>query len=71
MGYNEKAERVYCDGCGKFMKYMEKGSSWAYVPDSDISYEELVDYCVACTNKYGRPIPMQSVNLDVCTGVYV
>jgi len=68
MGLNLKADRIYCDGCGRFMNPNQPGSSWAHVPASDISYEENIEYCPTCTKRHGRPIPMQSVNLDVCTG---
>ena len=68
--YDEKVGRLRCEGCGKFMKHQVKGSSWCFVPDSDVSFEENKEYCVACTKKYGPPIPEQSVNIDVCCGIY-
>lgn len=68
--YDDKLNRVRCDTCGKFMQYMQKGSSWAFVPSSDISYEENIEQCAKCTKKYGRPIPFQNVRLDRCCGVY-
>ena len=68
--YDYKTERLRCDGCGKFMKYKEEGSSWCFVPSSDISYEENIEYCKNCTKKYGPPMPLQSVNRNICCGVY-
>ena len=68
--YDNKAKRMRCDSCGKFMKWQSKGSSWCFVPSSDISYEENKEWCVECTRKYGLPIPTQSVNIEVCCGVY-
>lgn len=64
--YNTKLNRMRCDGCGRFMKYQEKGTSICTIPASDITFEEIVDYCKACTKKYGAPLPKQSVNLNVC-----
>jgi hypothetical protein len=60
-----------CDGCGRFFRYKEPGSSWVFVPSSDApSYEESVDWCAACTEKHGRPRPRQRVRVEMCSGVY-
>ena len=59
---------LQCDKCGKFMTQLD-GSSWVFVPDSEVSYEENKTRCVSCTQKYGVPIPNQNVNWEVCTGI--
>ena len=46
-----------------------KGSSWVFVPDSDLSYEELGFRCPSCTVKYGALQPEQSVVVELCSGV--
>lgn len=59
-----------CDSCGRFFPHQQPGSSWVFVPSSDApSYEENVEWCRACTEKYGRPLPRQSVNIDMCSGI--
>jgi ribosomal protein S14 len=70
MSYDDTAERMRCDTCGRFFHYQEPGSSWVFVPDSGISYEENKDQCKKCTEKHGLPFPAQSVRLDMCRGVY-
>lgn len=67
--FDENSHRLKCDVCGKYMKYQEPGSAWAFVPESDISREEDIEQCKKCTDKWGVPIPFQSVNLEVCTGI--
>lgn len=63
-----------CNGCGKFIAYRELqkggGGSWAYVPDSHLSYEENLVHCKKCTETKGEPTPSQLVNLEVCQGTY-
>jgi len=63
-----------CCSCGKFIKYseMEKngGASWCFVPMSDVSYEEDKRQCRKCTEKHGAPIPMQSVKVEMCSGLF-
>jgi hypothetical protein len=69
MTYCEKSNRTRCDTCGRYMKYMEPGSSWKFVPSSDISYEEIGESCKKCTYTYGRIFPMQNVSLEICSGI--
>jgi len=57
MAFDYNVNKVRCDTCGKFMKWMEEGSSWCFVPDSDISYEEQKEQCKRCTEKYGHILP--------------
>jgi len=45
------------------------GSSWCFVPDSAVSYEEDKKRCKECTAKYGKIIPRQFVNLEMCCGI--
>ena len=68
--WDEKSYRTKCDTCGKYMRYQEPGSSWVFVPCSDLSYEENIDQCKQCTEKYGLPIPRQNVNIDLCSGIH-
>lgn len=72
--FDYKLNRLRCDTCGKFMIQVP-GSSGCFVPSSDISYEEHIDQCKSCTDKYGVPIPFQTVNRNICCwvheGVYV
>ncbi len=68
--FDEKAERMRCNTCGRFMEYQEPGSSWVFVPGSDISWEEDKDQCKKCTDKYGPLLPSQSVVIHICCGVY-
>ena len=58
-----------CDHCGKFFPAYEVGSSRVFVPDSDVSYEELAWRCAPCTAKYGALRPNQSVAVELCSGV--
>lgn len=60
---------IKCDSCGQFMDSRAKGSSWVFVPDSDVSYEELGFRCPNCTSKYGVLQPNQSVVVELCSGV--
>ncbi len=69
MSYDEKVNRTRCDNCGCFMKYSEKWSSWVFVPDSSMSYEEVREQCRKCTDKYGPLLPNQNVVVNLCSGV--
>lgn len=69
MSYDIKAGVVRCDTCGRFMKFKESGSSWLFVPDSEVSYEELIDRCAVCTSKIGKPMPSQYVVERLCCGI--
>ena len=68
MSYDYNVERLRCDSCGRFMKE-EIGSSWKFVPCSDVSYEENVIQCKLCTEKYGVPEPSQRVVRELCCGI--
>lgn len=62
---------IKCDCCGKFIPYSQLqdggGASHAFVPDSDVSYEEDKYRCNKCTEKHGICHPSQSgMNWDVC-----
>lgn len=46
---------IKCDCCGRFCK----PASTLFVPDSDVSYEEIKFRCKTCTDKHGKPIPTQ------------
>lgn len=54
---------IKCDCCGKFIAYKELGkgggASSLFIPDSDVSREELVNRCAKCTDKNGKPISQQ------------
>jgi hypothetical protein len=70
MSYDHVAKRLRCDTCGRFIAYQEPGSSWVFVPSSDITYEENKDQCKRCTDKHGPPLPKQNVQLHSCSGIY-
>lgn len=53
---------IKCDCCGKFISQTELSdpkSSYLFVPDSDVSYEEQRYRCVMCTSVYGEPVSSQ------------
>jgi len=50
-----------CDSCGKFFPADEPGSSHCFVPDSDLSSEEIADRCFPCTKKQGVVTSNQNV----------
>ena len=53
---------VKCDNCGRFIKYEDIGSGNAtlmFIPDSDVSHEEIKFRCPKCTIKLGKPISNQ------------
>jgi len=58
-----------CCSCGKFFPHGQTGSSWVFVPDSHMSYEEDRVRCRACTETLGPLTPNQSVRVDKCSGV--
>jgi len=58
-----------CCSCGKFFPHAQVGSSWVFVPDSDVSCEEDRVQCRACTEVLGPLAPNQSVCVDQCSGV--
>lgn len=58
-----------CELCGRFMPFNQPGSSWVYVPDSYMSYEEIFDRCRRCTEKHGPCRSQQNVRQEMCTGV--
>ena len=65
---------LLCDTCGKIKSFNElnsgSGSSWVFVPDSDISTEEETFRCKKCTNLVGKITPYQNVVEDLCCGIY-
>lgn len=58
-----------CCSCGKFFQHGQHGSSWVFVPDSYLSYEEDRVRCRACTEMLGPLTPNQNVRVDKCSGV--
>ena len=70
MRFSKKIKRLRCGTCGEFMK-ADSGSSRLFVPDSDFSYGENIIQCKLCPDKYGLPIPTQSVNLLVCSELII
>lgn len=58
-----------CDCCGKFFKNNALGSSHIFVPDSEVSYEELADRCPTCTHKHGRLRANQVVDDRLCAWI--
>ncbi len=49
---------IKCDCCGKFIAWDKIGSQ-CFVPDSEVSREELYYRCVKCTEKHGVPESLQ------------
>lgn len=64
---------IKCNSCGRFIAYKELGehggSSSAFIPSSEVSYEEQLWHCKKCTKEHGAPIPMQSCNLSVVQSI--
>lgn len=58
-----------CDTCGRFFDSLAPGTSWVFVPDTPFTHEEVRNVCRTCTEKYGPPLPTQSVNVEMCSGV--
>ena len=65
---NLKIHQIKCCSCGKFMT-PEPGSSWVFIPDSYLSYEEDRWQCKKCTEEFGPITPTQSIREDMCCGV--
>lgn len=68
--FDYRVKRIRCDNCGRFMVYRESGSSWVFVPDSAMSYEENAEQCKKCTDKDGALLSSQNVVDHLCSGVY-
>jgi len=54
-----KEKRTKCDHCGKFIGHAELinggGASWLFVPDTQVTHEEIRFRCKLCTGLYGKP----------------
>ena len=50
-------DQIRCDRCGHYITYSELdkdgGASTVFIPDSEVSMEELRQRCKKCTEKYG------------------
>lgn len=68
MSYDFHSNSLRCDRCGRYMR-REPGTSWLFVPFSDMSREEQEDRCISCTAKYGKPMPHQHVVEHLCCGI--
>lgn len=62
-------DAIRCCSCGQFMQHRQPGSSWVFVPDSYVSYEEDRVQCAKCTEIHGRLAPNQNVRVEMCSGV--
>lgn len=54
---------IKCNSCGRFVKYLdiEQGKCLSeFIPDSDVSYEEYLIRCSACSIKHGKPLTKQN-----------
>ncbi len=55
---------IRCESCGRFISNKELseggGGSSCFVPDSEVSVEEIAFRCASCTNKKGACTPIQS-----------
>lgn len=65
---------LICDTCGKITSFKEMseggGGSWTFVPESDVSTEEVAFRCKRCTEGLGKITPYQQVVESICCGVY-
>jgi len=61
---------IKCDCCGKFIAWNKIGSQ-LFVPESDVSYEELRYRCKECTDQNGHPLPFQhGMVAEICCTTY-
>lgn len=71
-----KATRYYrkCDRCGKFISNKEfipgGGASECFVPDSEVSSEEIGYRCAKCTAVHGKILAFQSVRHDLTSYIH-
>lgn len=53
---------IKCDCCGRFISFDEftisKGVA-LFIPDSDVSFEEMYHRCGKCVEKHGKPQSIQ------------
>ena len=65
---------IRCDKCGRFINSKEfkknGGASECFVPDSDVSTEEINYRCKKCTKEHGMVKAFQSVRHDLTSWVH-
>ena len=65
---------VRCDKCGRFINSKEfkkkGGASECFVPDSEVSTEEISYRCKKCTKKHGIAKAYQSVRHDLTSWIH-
>lgn len=44
---------IHCDRCGQFFSGTQPGSSWVFVPNSDVSMGDERNRCASCTARHG------------------
>ena len=66
---NNKGNKIRCDHCGKFINNNDLiengGGSKCYIPDSEVSYEEIGFRCKKCTTSFGKIRPAQFSNIEM------
>jgi hypothetical protein len=60
-GYN------ICESCGKFMSPGSKGSSYTFVPDSEVTQEYQAMRCTKCTSEFGEIPPNRGCIQKYCS----
>lgn len=65
---------IKCDRCGRFISHVELkeggGGSCAFIPDSEVSYEEIIYRCNSCTKTHGKVRPHQFSNIECNSWVF-
>jgi hypothetical protein len=58
-----------CDRCGRFIVPGMPGSSWVFVPISDVSVGDERERCADCTKKYGPAECLPEYKKELCCGI--
>ena len=65
---------IRCDNCGKFISHSQLnsggGASGCFIPDSEISVEEIGYRCKDCTSKFGKIRPKQFGDIEMNSWIY-
>jgi hypothetical protein len=60
--------QLRCDCCGRFMR-PAPGTSWVFVPDSDVSVGDERERCARCTADHGPARAMPGYVTHLVEGV--
>ena len=65
---------IKCDKCGKFIPHKQLhangGGSGCFIPDSEVSYEEIGYRCKNCTSNFGKIRPRQFGDIEMNSWIY-